>query len=102
MTITTTVLVDDAEKTITQIVDTVLKRTSVEVAYKPGSAGFNAQALRARAIQAIADCDTAEALINANGWDGLTPAQRKAIALGEVQDIRAIIRVLLGMTDSPS
>lgn len=75
---------------------------SFQTVYKAGSAGFNAQALKARSQQAITDCNTAEALINANGWDGLSPAQRKAISLGIVQAIRAQARLNLGVLDSPS
>jgi hypothetical protein len=100
--ITTVTLVDDAEKTITQTTDTALKSVSTSTVWKPGSAAFNAQALVARNQQAITDCNTAEGLINASGWDGLSPAQRKAISLGIVQAIRAQARLNLNQYDSPS
>ena len=38
--------------------------------------------------------------LQANGWDGLTANQRKAIMLGIVQGIRAQARLALGLLDS--
>lgn len=62
----------------------------------------NQDQLSRAGITAIADLTTAEGLVSANGWDGLTPAQRKAIALGLVRQQRAIIRYVLNLLDSPS
>lgn len=73
-----------------------------EARLDPGTKNANRQALQTAAGNAIADLNTAESLVVANGWDGLTPAQRKAIALGEIRDIRALIRLSLNLLDSPS
>jgi hypothetical protein len=102
VTIVTTVLIDDAEKTVTRVTDDVLKRVSIQTAYKTGTPQFNQASLASRAQQTITDCDTAEALIQASGWDALTANQRKAITLGLVQATRAAARLILNQSDSPS
>jgi hypothetical protein len=74
----------------------------IEANASPGSATANHDALLTRCTQTITDCNTAETLINANGWDGLTPAQRKAIAVGIVQSIRAQAHLNLSQYDAPA
>jgi hypothetical protein len=98
----TTILEDTAERTVTRIVDTARGFESVSTVYKAGTPQFNQQALATRNLQAIADCSTAEGLLNASGWDGLTANQRKAIMLGVVQALRAQARLNLNQFDSPS
>lgn len=57
MTITTITLTDDAEKTITQTTDSVLKRVETVTVWKPGSAQFNRDQLSQRAQTAITNND---------------------------------------------
>lgn len=93
---------DNADFTWSYTMDAGTRVVTFSIVYKPGSAGFNQQALSTRLQAAITDCNTAEGLINANGWDGLTPAQRKAIMLGVVQDIRAAARLVSSRLDASS
>lgn len=104
MTITTTVLVDDAEKTTTQVIDSVLGTKTLQTVYKAGTPQFNVQALQTAAVSAIATLNTAESILVAGGsaWDTATPAQRTTLMLGLTRDVRALIRLLLGILDQPS
>lgn len=104
MAVVSTILQDTALYTLFLDVDDARGYRSVRCVDKPGSPGANRAALVEAALAAIADLNTAEALLVGGGakWDGLTPAQRTAISIGLVRDMRAVIRLALNLLDSPS
>lgn len=105
MSITSTVVSDDASCTVIEDVDDTSKRlVATRVVWKSGSSEFNRDALNVLAKSAVADLNQAETLLNGGGgrWDALTPAQRTAIIAGLVRQNRALIRLVLGLLDSPS
>ena len=64
----------------------------------------NAASLLTLAAAAIAQLDTADALLTASGtaWDAATPVQRTALMRQLVRQNRALIRIVLGLTDAAS
>jgi ABC-type amino acid transport substrate-binding protein len=102
MTITTTIIEDNADHTVTVVVDDVLGTRTETLVYKPGTRGANVQVLLGRADAALSDITTARALISGGGakWDGLTPAQRTAFVDGLLADVGALIRLAIGRLES--
>lgn len=90
MTINTVILVDDAEKTITQVTDTTKpKDVTTTTVWKPGSAMFNYQGLLNKAQNARANNSAFLALASPTQAQAITQVQALT------RQVNALILIML-------
>lgn len=103
MATTSLQIYDCADYTLFRDTDTVTTAVTLRAVQKQPAAA-NYVAIINASSGAIATLNTAENLLQAGGpaWDNATPAQRSALMLGLTRDVRALIRLILGLMDKPS